>query len=103
MRADFGGVPDQAAYQAAVCLVGDGKPKEAEAEFVRFLRERPLSPLCHAAYGRLKRLLRGSFESALESQLGAEREAFCASAGTHDFAEGVAAFFERRKPRFAGR
>ena len=29
----------------------------------------------------------------------AEREAFCASTGTRDFAEGVAAFFARRKPR----
>jgi hypothetical protein len=56
MRADFGGVPDQAAYQAAVCLVADGKAKEAEAEFVRFIKERPLSPLVHAAHGRLVRL-----------------------------------------------
>ena len=55
------------------------------------------------AYGRLKRLLRGSFESDLDSQLDAEREAFRASAGTRDFGEGVAAFFERRKPSFEGR
>jgi len=55
------------------------------------------------AYGRLKRLLRRSFESELASQLDAEREAFCASTGTGDFAEGVAAFFGRRKPSFQGR
>ena len=55
------------------------------------------------AYGRLKRLLRSSFESDLAGQLAAEREAFCASTGTADFAEGVAAFFGRRKPRFEGR
>lgn len=59
MRADFGGVPDQAAYQAAVCLVADGKPKEAEGEFVRFIKERPLSPLVHAAHRRLTRLNEG--------------------------------------------
>ena len=53
--------------------------------------------------GRLKRLLRASFESDLASQLDAEREAFCASTGTGDFAEGVAAFFGRRKPAFEGR
>ncbi|MGV3615283.1 MAG: cysteine peptidase family C39 domain-containing protein [Fimbriimonas sp.] len=56
MRADFGGIPDQAHYQAAVCLVADGKPKEAEAEFLKLIKERPLSPLVHAAHGRLKRL-----------------------------------------------
>ena len=55
------------------------------------------------AYGRLKRLLRRSFESDLAGQLDAEREAFCASTGTRDFAEGVAAFFGRRKPSFEGR
>jgi 2-(1,2-epoxy-1,2-dihydrophenyl)acetyl-CoA isomerase len=55
------------------------------------------------AYGRLKRLLRRSFESELGSQLDAEREAFCASTGTRDFGEGVAAFFGRRKPSFEGR
>ena len=55
------------------------------------------------AYGRLKRLLRRSFESDLAGQLAAEREAFCASTGTADFEEGVAAFFARRNPRFEGR
>jgi len=55
------------------------------------------------AYGRLKRLLRRSFDSDLAGQLAAEREAFVASTGTADFAEGVAAFFDRRKPRFEGR
>jgi 2-(1,2-epoxy-1,2-dihydrophenyl)acetyl-CoA isomerase len=55
------------------------------------------------AYGRLKRLLRRSFESELAGQLDAEREAFCASTGTGDFEEGVAAFFARRKPAFQGR
>jgi 2-(1,2-epoxy-1,2-dihydrophenyl)acetyl-CoA isomerase len=55
------------------------------------------------AYGRLKRLLRRSFESELGASSTAEREAFCASTGTRDFAEGVAAFFGRRKPSFEGR
>jgi tetratricopeptide (TPR) repeat protein len=54
--AEWGGVTDQAAYQAAVCLVAEGRREEAEAEFLRFLRERPLSPLVHAAHRRLARL-----------------------------------------------
>lgn len=69
MRADYGGVPDQAAYQAAVCLVADGKAEEAEAEFVRFMKERPLSPLVHAAHGRLVRMNRGESKRAWDELL----------------------------------
>jgi hypothetical protein len=54
--AAFGGVADNAAYQAAVCLVAEGKEDAAKDEFVRFMRERPLSPLVHAAHRRLLRL-----------------------------------------------
>ena len=54
------------------------------------------------AYGRTKRLLRSAFDNSLEQQLDAEREAFCACAGTADFAEGVDAFFERRRAVFCG-
>jgi hypothetical protein len=52
----FGTLPDQAAYQAAVCLVADGKIDEASEEFRRFIQERPLSPLVHASHRRLMRL-----------------------------------------------
>jgi 2-(1,2-epoxy-1,2-dihydrophenyl)acetyl-CoA isomerase len=55
------------------------------------------------AYGRMKRLLRQSFEHDLPTQLEAEREAFCASAATRDFGEGLEAFFARRSPQFEGR
>ena len=54
MSPEFGGIGDQAAYQAAVCLVAEGK--DARAEFLAFMRQRPLSPLVHAAYRRLQRL-----------------------------------------------
>jgi len=56
-----------------------------------------------AAYGRVKHLLRASFSHTLSEQLHAEREAFIASAGTADFAEGVAAFVNKRPPHFEGR
>lgn len=56
MGPEFGSIPDQAAYQAAVCLVAENKKDEAEKEFVAFLKDRPLSPLVHAVHNRLNRL-----------------------------------------------
>jgi 2-(1,2-epoxy-1,2-dihydrophenyl)acetyl-CoA isomerase len=55
------------------------------------------------AYGKIRRLLRTSFEHDLVTQMNAEREAFCTSAKTRDFAEGVAAFLAKRAARFEGR
>ncbi|SFV15214.1 enoyl-CoA hydratase/isomerase family protein [Pseudoduganella namucuonensis] len=54
------------------------------------------------AYGRIKRLIHASFDTRFEDQLDAERKAFCACAGTADFAEGLDAFFEKRRPVFSG-
>lgn len=55
------------------------------------------------AYGRMKRLLRSSFDHDLPTQLGLEQQAFQDSAATGDFAEAVDAFFARRSPQFKGR
>jgi 2-(1,2-epoxy-1,2-dihydrophenyl)acetyl-CoA isomerase len=55
------------------------------------------------AYGRMKRLLRGSFDHDLATQLELEKQGFQASATTDDFAEAVAAFFARRPAQFNGR
>lgn len=54
------------------------------------------------ALGRIRRLMRTSFERDLQGQLDAEHVAFLQSAATPDFAEGVAAFFDKRPPRFTG-
>ena len=54
------------------------------------------------ALGRLKRLIRDSLERDLQSQLDAEAEGFAACAATLDFAEGVAAFFEKRPASYTG-
>ncbi|MYM86757.1 enoyl-CoA hydratase [Rugamonas sp. FT82W] len=54
------------------------------------------------AYGRLKRLLRSSFDRDLSQQLDEERDAFIASSKTRDFAEGIQAFLEKRTARFNG-
>ncbi|WP_046864410.1 enoyl-CoA hydratase/isomerase family protein [Microvirga massiliensis] len=56
-----------------------------------------------AAYGRIKALLHGSFDASLSDQLEAERQDFNDSASSGDFAEGVAAFVEKRAARFEGR
>ncbi len=56
MGSDFGGLKDQAAYQAAVCLMGEKKDKEAIAAFQGFIKDYQLSPLVHAAHRRLEML-----------------------------------------------
>ncbi len=56
MDANFGGVSDQAAYQAAVCLVGQENKTQQAHEFRQFIKDRPLSPLCRACWVRLHRM-----------------------------------------------
>ena len=50
----------------------------------------------------MKRLVNESPDRALAAQLEAEVEAFARCAATRDFAEGVTAFVEKRKPVFKG-
>lgn len=69
---DFGGVEDQAAYQAAVCLVADGKKEEAIKEFETFLTKHRESPLVTAAHRRLVKLdekNRGRYDEMLQKIL----------------------------------
>lgn len=55
------------------------------------------------ALGRMKRLLRTSFDATLDAQLDAERDGFLACLQTQDFTEAVSAFRAKRKPVFSGR
>ena len=55
------------------------------------------------AFGAAKRLIALSPESSLETQMEHERRAIAACGGTEDFSEGVAAFVEKRPPKFSGK
>jgi 2-(1,2-epoxy-1,2-dihydrophenyl)acetyl-CoA isomerase len=55
------------------------------------------------AIGKMKRLLRQSFDNDLATQLDAERDSFRDCATTRDFGEALDAFFARRRPQFQGR
>ena len=55
------------------------------------------------AYGRTKALLQRSLDNPLERQLQLEADNFAACAVEPDFAEGVSAFVEKRRPAFTGR
>ena len=56
-----------------------------------------------AAYAETKRLAQNGYDRTLVAQLDAEIEAFARCAGTADFAEGVSAFVQKRKPEFKGK
>jgi 2-(1,2-epoxy-1,2-dihydrophenyl)acetyl-CoA isomerase len=55
-----------------------------------------------AAIGRIKELLEASATSNYQAQLELERKAQIQSGLTKDFKEGVAAFIEKRPPKFVG-
>jgi 2-(1,2-epoxy-1,2-dihydrophenyl)acetyl-CoA isomerase len=52
--------------------------------------------------GRIKRMLNDTFSNDLTAQLAIEHECQIESGRSDDFKEGIAAFFEKRPPKFSG-
>lgn len=73
---------------------------DLDAECERLARRLAAGPLL--AHAGAKALLNRSLASSLADQLQAEGKSFARCSATGDFAEGVAAFIEKRKPAFKG-
>lgn len=67
------------------------------------LKAMTLANMPTIALGLTKRLLNESMNNDLEAQLKLESKLQIESASTEDYAEGVAAFVEKRKPEFKGK
>jgi 2-(1,2-epoxy-1,2-dihydrophenyl)acetyl-CoA isomerase len=74
---------------------------ELAAETARIAKRLASGPT--HAYGEAKRLLNDSPARSMETQMEEELFAFARCARTQDFADGVAAFVEKRRPQFKGR
>lgn len=74
---------------------------ELDAEVGAFAQRLARGPT--VAFGRLRRLMRESFERDLPAQLSAETTAFAECARTADFKAGIDAFFAKRPAQFIGR
>ncbi|NOX72601.1 MAG: 2-(1,2-epoxy-1,2-dihydrophenyl)acetyl-CoA isomerase [Alphaproteobacteria bacterium] len=83
-------------------LIWESVP-EAEFEAIIDARAKTLANGPTAAYAKIKRVLRASFENDLDAQLTLEATVQGEAGKTRDFAEGVLAFNEKRKPQYEGR
>ena len=91
-----------AAEAKAMGLVNRVVPEaEFEAAFDGLARCLAAGPT--RAYANAKALLNASSRRSLDDQLSAEAAAFADCAAGEDFAEGIAAFLDKRTPSFTGR
>lgn len=76
---------------------------DEDLEKIAFATAEKLSKMPTAALGMTKKVLNASLTNSLEEQLDMENEYQTAAAQTEDYAEGVAAFLEKRKAVFKGK
>lgn len=82
-------------------MIWEAVPDDRFAEVVS-ARAARLAAGPTGAYAALKVALRGAFDQPLEAQLAVEARLQGACGASADFREGVAAFLEKRAPRFSG-
>lgn len=86
---------------AAIGMINEAVPDDELMAQAFAVAER-LAQAPTAAIGRIKELLAASATSDYAAQLELERKAQIQSGQTTDFKEGVAAFIEKRPPKFVG-
>lgn len=93
--------PVSAGQAEAWGMIWEAVPDARFAEVVA-ARAAQLAAGPTGAYAALKQALRGAFDQPLEAQLAVEARLQGACGASDDFREGVAAFLEKRAPRFSG-
>jgi 2-(1,2-epoxy-1,2-dihydrophenyl)acetyl-CoA isomerase len=94
--------PVSARQAEAWGMIWEAVPDDRFAEVVA-ARALKLAAGPTGAYAALKQALRGAFDQPLEAQLAVEARLQGACGASDDFREGVAAFLEKRTPKFTGR